>query len=170
MARGGADRWAARRPSPQVRGYRRGAGALLAVERESGAPPARGRRDRRGWADDDHRPPVGIEVKGAVAALAPRPGVPRPDTGTVAPEGIVEMSAAVTGIRDEVGDVLVARCFGRSLAARRPRVCQAHQRDRPIGRLLDVKELLPGDPRLPTRTGDGRPWPQEAGALVCTGR
>jgi len=30
--------------------------------------------------------------------LAPRPTVPTPDIGTVAPEGIVELIAAVTGV------------------------------------------------------------------------
>jgi len=34
--------------------------------------------------------------------------------------------------------------------------------------VLDIKELLPGDPRLPRTTGDGRAWPRAAGALVAT--
>ena len=37
-----------------------------------------------------------------------------------------------------------------------------------MGRVLDIKELLPGDPRLPRTTGDGQAWPRAAGALVCT--
>jgi len=34
--------------------------------------------------------------------------------------------------------------------------------------VLDIKELLPGDPRLPRTTGDGRAWPRACGALVAT--
>lgn len=40
----------------------------------------------------------------------------------------------------------------------------------PIGRIVSIKELLPGDPRLPKRTGSGRPWPRAAGALIAEAR
>ena len=113
------------------------------------------------------RPPAGLETKGAATILAPTPTAPAPDTATVTPEGVVELIAAVTGIQDEVGDIISAGAFTRTLRERRPKVCANHRWDAPIGRVLDIKELLPGDPRLPRTAGDGRAWPRAAGALVC---
>ena len=117
---------------------------------------------------DDTRPPAGMETKGAATMLAPRPGVTPPATSTVAPEGIVELIAAITGIADDVSDIINPGAFRRTLRERRPKVCANHRWDAPIGRVLDIKELLPGDPRLPRTTGDGRAWPRAAGALVAT--
>ena len=51
---------------------------------------------------DNTRPPAALEIKAAASMLAPRPGVAAPATGTVAPEGIVELIAAVTGVKDDV--------------------------------------------------------------------
>ena len=117
---------------------------------------------------DDTRPPAGMETKAAATLLAPRPGVAAPATSTVAPEGIVELIAAITGIADDVSDIINPGAFRRTLRERRPKVCANHRWDAPIGRVLDIKELLPGDPRLPRTTGDGRAWPRAAGALVAT--
>lgn len=123
------------------------------------------------------RPPAGLELKNAPTMLAPRPGTPSPDTGSVAPEGIVELIAAVTGIADDVADIIQPGAFAATLtgtgaggASRRrvPKVCRGHDWSTPIGRVLAITELLPGDRRLPRKTGDGRPWPREAGALVAT--
>lgn len=114
------------------------------------------------------RPPAGIEIKAAASVLAPRPGRLKPDGSILAPEGVVELIGAVTGIEDEVNDILVPGCFTATLATRRPKVCANHRWDTPIGRVLDVRELHPGDQGLPTRTGDGRPWPADAGALLVT--
>jgi len=114
------------------------------------------------------RPPAGLETKGAATMLAPTPTAPTPDTATVTPEGVVELIAAVTGIQDEVGDVIRPGAFRRTIAERRPKVCSSHRWDQPIGRVLSIEELLPGDPRLPRTTGDGRAWPRAAGALIAT--
>jgi len=114
------------------------------------------------------QPPAGMETKGAATMLAPTPTAPTPDTATVTPEGVVELIAAVTGIQDDVGDIIRPGAFRRTIAERRPKVCSNHRWDQPIGRVLDIKELLPGDPRLPRTTGDGRAWPRAAGALVAT--
>ncbi|WP_224404012.1 hypothetical protein [Pseudonocardia sp. ICBG1034] len=46
----------------------------------------------------------------------------------------------------------------------------AHDWTRPIARAHEVVELRPGDRRLPTRTPDGKPWPQQAGALLVRGK
>ena len=105
------------------------------------------------------RPPAGLETKGAATMLAPTPTAPTPDTATVTPEGVVELIAAVTGVQDDVGDIIRPGAFRRTLAERRPKVCSNHRWDMPIGRVLDIKELLPGDPRLPRTSGDGRAWP-----------
>jgi len=114
------------------------------------------------------RPPAALEIKAAASMLAPRPGVAAPATGTVAPEGIVELIAAVTGVQDDVADIITPGAFRRTIADRRPKVCSNHRWDQPIGRVLSIKEYLPGDPRLPRTTGDGRTWPRAAGALVAT--
>lgn len=90
--------------------------------------------------------------------------------GVVAPprahEGVVDALMAVTGVRDDVDDIIVPGAFARTLRERPfPRVCLGHDWNRPIGQTIAVKELLPGDPALPKTTADGRPWPAEAGAL-----
>lgn len=36
--------------------------------------------------------------------------------------------------------------------------------------MIEAVELLPGDPRLPTKTADGQPWPAQAGALLVRGQ
>jgi len=105
------------------------------------------------------RPPADLETKAAASMLAPRPGVAAPATGTVAPEGIVELIAAVTGCLDDVGDIISPGAFRRTIADRLPKVCSNHRWDQPIGRVLSIKEYLPGDPRLPRTSGDGRAWP-----------
>jgi len=119
---------------------------------------------------DDTRPPAGLEFKGAATMLAPRPAAPTPDTATVTPEGVVELIAAVTGPPpDLAGDIIRPGAFTRTLReGPRPKVCSNHRWDAPIGRVLDIKELLPGDPRLPRTTGDGQAWPRACGALVAT--
>ena len=64
--------------------------------------------DRAAWAtmSSSTRPPAGLEFKGAASMLAPTPTAPTPDTATVTPEGVVELIAAVTGIQDDVGDII----------------------------------------------------------------
>jgi len=68
--------------------------------------------------------------------LAPRPGVAAPATGTVAPEGVVELIAAVTGVQDDVADIITPGALRRTIADRRPKVCSNHRWDQPIGRVL----------------------------------
>ena len=69
------------------------------------------------------RPPAGLETKGAATILAPTPTAPAPDTATVTPEGVVELIAAVTGVQDDVGDIIRPGAFRRTIAERRPKVC-----------------------------------------------
>lgn len=83
-------------------------------------------------------------------------------------EGIVTAIVSVTGTVDEVDDVIVPGAYRETLVKRRPKVCWAHSWEHPIGRVLYIEELMPGDDRLPSQTKDGSPWPREAGALVAT--
>lgn len=89
------------------------------------------------------------------------PQVTTADPGT----GVVEALVAVTGVRDDVGDIIVPGAFKRTLVERKPKGVLGHDWNRPVAKTLAVHELLPGDPRLPRKTGDGKPWPREAGAL-----
>lgn len=100
------------------------------------------------------------------ATLAPMTG-----TATVDPaRATVRMVAAVSGTVDSVGDKIIPGAFQRSLRSRTPAVCRSHDWACPIGRIVSIKELMPGDPGLPRMTGSGRPWPREAGALVAEAR
>lgn len=81
-------------------------------------------------------------------------------------EGIVEAVVAVTGILDEVGDIIIPGAFEKSLAKRTPKGVSHHGWDQPVSKALEVKELMPGDAGLPALTARGEPWPREAGALM----
>lgn len=106
--------------------------------------------------------------------LAPHPDTSAPAVGATTIDekrATVRMIAAVTGgSPDNVGDVFTSGCFASTLATRVPKVCLGHQWDTPIGRVVEIKELPPGDPGLPRTTGSGRPWSPECGALVATAR
>lgn len=94
-------------------------------------------------------------------ALAPAP--------TETARGEVTALCAITGVSDEVGDVIIPGAFRRTLGKIRPKIVRDHDWKRPIGRCTEVAELLPGDRRLPAVTADGTPWPAEAGALLVHG-
>lgn len=82
-------------------------------------------------------------------------------------EGVVTAIVSVTGVVDEVDDIIVPGAYQETLTKRNPKVCWAHSWEHPIGKVLRIEELMPGDPRLPTKTRDGKPWPKAAGALVA---
>jgi 2'-5' RNA ligase len=96
----------------------------------------------------------------AVAAAAARP--------PAADEGIVTAIVSVTGTEDSVRDIVHPGAFAATLRRRRPKFCWMHDWKRPLGSVLSIVELKPGDKRLPKRTPDGRPWPAAAGALIAT--
>lgn len=100
-----------------------------------------------------------------VTTLARRPPV---QARQLAPEGLVVAICAVTGTVDQVEDVIVPGAFTRTLRERRPKVVWHHSWTDPIGRVLHIEELRPGDRRLPRVTQDGNPWPRDAGALLAT--
>jgi HK97 family phage prohead protease len=71
---------------------------------------------------------------------------------------------AVTGVVDEVNDLIVPGAFAHTLASRRVKAVWHHEWKDAVGVVLDVEEWRPGDPRFA-----GVPdWPPEAGALVAT--
>lgn len=71
---------------------------------------------------------------------------------------------AVTGVVDEVNDLIVPGAFTRTLATRRVKAVWHHEWKDAVGVVLDVEEWMPGDPRF----ADVPDWPAEAGALVAT--
>jgi HK97 family phage prohead protease len=75
--------------------------------------------------------------------------------------------ASVTGVKDEVNDVIEPGAYKATLSERKPKVIKDHDWTRRLGRAVEIKELLPGDPGLPKTTTRGKPWPTAAGALVA---
>ena len=65
--------------------------------------------------------------------------------------GIVECFSAAIGNKDSVGDICLPGCFDASLRRRKPRVVWGHNWNEPIGKVLDIYEVGPNDPRLPAK-------------------
>lgn len=80
-------------------------------------------------------------------------------------KGIVETIVSVTGIVDNVKDIIETGAYEKSLNTRTPKGIWSHAWDTPVARTLDVKELAPGSDELPDKLPNGNPWPSEAGAL-----
>lgn len=80
-------------------------------------------------------------------------------------DGVVEALVSVTGVKDNVGDIIEPGAYSRTLKQRKPKGAWAHEWQTPVSKVKEIKELLPGDPQLPKKFHDGRPWPKEAGAL-----
>jgi HK97 family phage prohead protease len=66
-------------------------------------------------------------------------------------EGIVECFVAGIGNKDSVGDVVLTGAFSKSLTRRKPRVVWGHNWNEPIGKVLEMYEVPPSDPRLPAK-------------------
>lgn len=66
-------------------------------------------------------------------------------------KGIVECFVAAFGNKDSVGDVIVSGAFDESLKRRKPRVVWGHDWNQPIGKVLEIYEVQPNDPRLPIK-------------------
>jgi HK97 family phage prohead protease len=66
-------------------------------------------------------------------------------------EGIVEAFVAGIGNKDSVGDIVLPGAFAASLKRRKPRVVWGHNWNEPIGKVLDIYEVGPDDPRLPAK-------------------
>lgn len=89
---------------------------------------------------------------------APLPRAPAPR------KGICRAIFAVTGVVDEVADLIVPGSFAHTLATRPVKSVWHHDWKEPIGVVLEIAEWQPGDPRF----ADIPNWPAEAGALVAT--
>ena len=74
---------------------------------------------------------------------------------------------AVTGVKDEVDDIILPGAFRETLRERTPKIIKDHEWSERLGKTLSIEELMPGDPRLPKTTPRGAPWPRAAGALVA---
>ncbi|MEV8634258.1 HK97 family phage prohead protease [Streptosporangium sp. NPDC051023] len=84
--------------------------------------------------------------------------------------GVVEAIVSVTGIVDSDDDIITPGVYAESLARRRPKGLFAHDWKQWASRTENIEEWLPGDPRLPKTTRNGRPWPTEAGGLYVRTR
>lgn len=82
-------------------------------------------------------------------------------------KGIVRAIYAVTGVVDEVNDLIIPGAFTRTLGARRVKSVWHHDWKEPVGVVLKIEEWMPGDPRFATIPG-GSVWPKGAGAIVAT--
>jgi hypothetical protein len=66
-------------------------------------------------------------------------------------QGIVECFVAAIGNKDSVGDIIIPGAFDASLKRRNPRVVWGHDWNSPIGKVLEIYEVRPGDSRLPMK-------------------
>lgn len=79
--------------------------------------------------------------------------------------GILTAIVSVTGIEDNVKDIIEVGAYEKSMKKRTPKGVWSHQWAVPVSRTLEMKELLPGDEELPKQLANGDPWPKEAGAI-----
>lgn len=79
--------------------------------------------------------------------------------------GVVEAIVSITGLTDNVNDIIEPGAYADSLKKIKPKGVWSHDWNQPISKTLEAVELLPGDSRLPKELPDGSPWPAEAGAV-----
>lgn len=116
--------------------------------------------------------PDGIEYKNLTAACVDAASDATGVWGSEYPEeeGVRNLIVAVTGVRDEVGDIIVPGAFEHTLQRLEPKGCMGHDWNRVTGYPEAIEEVMPGDPRLPKTDRFGKPWPAEAGALFVRHR
>ena len=71
-------------------------------------------------------------------------------------EGIVEAFVSGIGNKDSVGDIVEPGAFQKSLERRHPRVIWSHDWNLPVGKVLEIYEVSPDDPRLPNKMKEAR--------------
>jgi 8-oxo-dGTP pyrophosphatase MutT (NUDIX family) len=86
------------------------------------------------------------------------------------PEGTFSAIVSVTGVVDEVKDLIVPGAYTETLRKRTPKGIFTHDWNRWTAKTIAVEEWMPGDPRLPKTQRNGQPWPTQAGALVVKGQ
>ncbi|MBV1940757.1 2'-5' RNA ligase family protein [Streptomyces sp. BV286] len=97
------------------------------------------------------------------------PPLNKPVTRAPLGRGMTRAIFAVTGVVDDVQDLILPGAFTRTLATRRVKSVWHHDWKDPVGTVLEVEEWRPGDPRFASLP-DGAVWPSDAGALVATVR
>lgn len=107
-------------------------------------------------------PGLALQFKAAAPAALGAPAL-----AVNEPEGIVTAIVSVTGVVDDVQDLIEPGAYTKTLTKRRPKVIRHHTWSEQVGRVLSIRELKPGDAGLPTQTKDGAPWPKDAGALIA---
>jgi phage head maturation protease len=80
-------------------------------------------------------------------------------------DGLVRAFVSVTGLKDNVNDIIEPGAYEKSLNARTPKGVWHHNWHESVSRTEAIKELAPGDPELPKTLPNGSEWPKEAGAL-----
>lgn len=93
---------------------------------------------------------------------------PRRPSAPASPRGVIRAIVSVTGVVDDVADLIMPGAYAVTLKKRRPKCVDSHDWKLYLGRVLHIEEWKPGDARLPKKTPQGAPWPKEAGALVAT--
>lgn len=81
-------------------------------------------------------------------------------------DGTIRALVSVTGIVDNVKDIIAPGAYEKSLVNRIPKGVWQHQWTESIAKTNAIKELPPGDPQLPEKLANGQPWPAEAGGLL----
>ncbi|MGW1275498.1 2'-5' RNA ligase family protein [Streptomyces tsukubensis] len=89
---------------------------------------------------------------------------PAPSSRAPARTGVCRAIFAVTGVTDDVSDLILPGAFAHTLATRPVKTVWHHDWKEPVGVVLDIAEWAPGDPRF----ADIPNWPAQAGALVAT--
>lgn len=93
-------------------------------------------------------------------------GVGVVDTSVQDGPGVVTAIVSVTGIEDNVNDIIEPGAYADSLKSITPKGAWHHDWTVPVSKTIEAKELLPGDGMLPSHLPNGEPWPAEAGALM----
>ncbi|MEU2968941.1 NUDIX domain-containing protein [Streptomyces ardesiacus] len=88
----------------------------------------------------------------------------RPTRPSTSQRGTSRAIYAVTGVVDEVEDLILPGAFARTLSTRPVKTVWHHGWKDPVGVVVTCEEWMPGDPRFAEIPG----WPAEAGALVAT--
>jgi hypothetical protein len=80
-------------------------------------------------------------------------------------DGIVTAYVSLTGVEDNVKDVIEPGAYKRTLTKRTPKGVWGHQWLTPTSKTIAADELPPGHADLPKELSNGEAWPKEAGAL-----
>jgi HK97 family phage prohead protease len=66
-------------------------------------------------------------------------------------QGIVSAITSVTNVQDDVDDIILPGAYAKTLEKRKPKIVWSHSWELPVAKVLEAKELMPGDPDLPEK-------------------